>query len=197
MTDLLLDFTTSRPLLLPSETMQALKADIRYPQPSIDEIVSSGFTLPGGEPLSAENYDEACRVFINSPNAGLWMTGKEPAAPALFPCKPNMPVDLLVEKLQSNGLMVAFVEGNVMRPSGFMITKTGADLSHHIAAAYVTAGFVPPVQTLQDALERHPNAPMKGELLAAAKAQLAYCRSVIESFEDILEQDYEACVQGP
>jgi hypothetical protein len=197
MANLLFDFTTSRPLLLSSDTMKDLHANIRYPQPSMTEIVESGFSLPDGEALSTANYDEAAKAFIRSPNASGWIAGKEPASTALFPCKPSIPVDVLVEKLKADGLWVAFVEGNKLHPSGFMVTKTGADLSHHIAAAYVAAGFVPPVQTLQDALERHPDAPMKAALVTAAKAQVAYCRSVIDSFEDILDQDYDAGIQAP
>ncbi len=174
-----------------------VRARIRYPLPSIAEITDSGFKLPGMEPISASNYDAAVSAFIASPNAAAWAVSKQPASTALFPCSPRVPADILVEKMKAEGLDVAFVEGDRYRPSGFMVTETGFDLSHHIAAAYIAAGFVPPIQTLQDALQRHPNAPMKSALVASARQHVEYCQSVIDIFEDIIEQEYEAVLSGP
>jgi hypothetical protein len=165
--------------------------------PSLSEMSDKSFLLDSGETPSATNYDDAVRQFLASPAAEDWKSSNSPVARALFPCSSPVPEDILVEKLKAEGLCVAYVKASEEFPSGFMVTQVGYDLSHHIAAAYVTAGCVPPYQTLHDALQRHPNSSMAGDLLKAARQHVDHCQSVIEAFEDILERDADLRVGGP
>lgn len=197
MTKLSTDFILASPSRYNWSCVDDLDKLIVYPDPSDDDLYHANYSpdhLDANGLVVPEDEDEAYRFalasFKGTAGHDEWKQQFDPQMTVFWPCAPTVDPRAAANAMYAAGLSCVLISGQVddiTMISGFALTSGGADLSDHLAAAYICSGQTPPVVVTQRALALDRPKVMEPELKEAAESISQYLNSTITRLNETLE----------
>lgn len=176
-----INFLTATPILFPYKEIEedgGVAENIVLPEPTLSDAERFGFDL-----ADYDSEEELLSDFSQSDSFWEWKGAFNPAMTYIHPCDQYAnKVQGLANKLSEHGLAVAFVveSEEKSRPSGFILTGGGMDLSTDLAKAYILAGYVPPYEILLNALNDREESEFRPDFVEAASQAAKYMQVISE-----------------
>lgn len=171
---------------------------IQYPEPNLsdvsqygmspDALRDEGYDLPEDEEDPEEALEFAVNHFKQSDQYYEWQDGFVPVSSMLWPCDPLNDVTKLVQALNDQYVSCCFVSGELDEKEykGFMVTGGNMNLSDHVAIAYIEAGFIPPLEVLEQAVRNTRKQEWKDRFLVALEQASAWYAGDVERMNETL-----------